>query len=133
MENFKKKSKKIISKNFHFFFPIFFGNRDCTSNLGSACENLGGLNCFSFNLFDPGRFKLSFFVFIYSIYGVNEDKKGQFEPARCRVRKLNEKQFRPAGLAVKGIRTNSTKRLSQIIIYLSFLNNSKGGLLGKNR
>jgi hypothetical protein len=30
-------------------------------------------------------------VFIYSIYGVNEHKKGQFEPAR--VRKLNEKQF----------------------------------------
>jgi hypothetical protein len=31
-------------------------------------------------------------VFIYSIYAVNEHKKGQFEPAR--VRKLNEKQFR---------------------------------------
>jgi hypothetical protein len=26
-----------------------------------------------------------------SVYGVNEPKKGQFEPAR--VRKLNEKQF----------------------------------------
>jgi hypothetical protein len=35
---------------------------------------------------------LSFFVFIYSIYGVNEHKKGQLEPAR--VRKLIEKQFR---------------------------------------
>jgi hypothetical protein len=31
-------------------------------------------------------------VFIYSIYGVNEHKKGQLEPAR--VRKLIEKQFR---------------------------------------
>jgi hypothetical protein len=42
--------------------------KDSTSNLGFACENLGGGGS------------------------------------------------RPAGLAVKGIRTNSTKRLSQIII-----------------
>jgi hypothetical protein len=61
----KKFNKKIIlNKNFRIYFPIYFVFRDSTSNLGSACENLGGLG--------------------------------------------------PAGLAVKGIRTNSSKSLGQI-------------------
>jgi hypothetical protein len=38
MENSKKNSEKYKKKSVNFF--VF---RDSTSNLGSACENLGGL------------------------------------------------------------------------------------------
>jgi hypothetical protein len=60
----KNSIKKNLNKNFRIYFPIYFVFRDSTSNLGSGCENLGGLG--------------------------------------------------PAGLAVKGIRTNSSKSLGQI-------------------
>jgi hypothetical protein len=38
-KNFKKKFEIICE----IFFSNFFGNQHSTSNLGSACKNLGGL------------------------------------------------------------------------------------------
>jgi hypothetical protein len=41
----KKNLKKKFEKNLKFFRELkkIIGNRDSTSNLGPACENLGGL------------------------------------------------------------------------------------------
>jgi hypothetical protein len=66
---------------------IRFSKRKTSKNAASFVL----LKCFSINYPTSAGSNCPFFVFIYSIYVVNEHKKGQFEPAE--VGKLFAKHF----------------------------------------